>query len=144
MSSPPSIFCNDVFDSRVVIRALRYRFTVAALLLPCHLKAPIFYLQVDFGFAKRISHSGQKTWTFCGTPEYVAPEIILNKGHDYAADLWSLGILVYELLNGRWVSEWVEKRKFVITDISSQGSSVSNDCPSSTERLILRNWLVHN
>ncbi|XP_063713836.1 cGMP-dependent protein kinase 1-like isoform X2 [Symsagittifera roscoffensis] len=53
----------------------------------------------DFGFAKKIGpHS--KTWTFCGTPEYTAPEIILNKGHDFAADYWALGILVYELLNG--------------------------------------------
>ncbi|KAG7481348.1 hypothetical protein MATL_G00065920 [Megalops atlanticus] len=52
---------------------------------------------VDFGFAKKIG-SGQKTWTFCGTPEYVAPEIILNKGHDFSVDFWSLGILVYELL----------------------------------------------
>eukprot|EP00061_Rhincodon_typus_P018694 g47976.t1 len=55
--------------------------------------------EVDFGFAKKIGF-GKKTWTFCGTPEYVAPEIILNKGHDSSADYWSLGILMYELLTG--------------------------------------------
>ncbi|KAJ0060052.1 hypothetical protein NL108_002848, partial [Boleophthalmus pectinirostris] len=54
---------------------------------------------VDFGFAKKIGYC-KKTWTFCGTPEYVAPEIILNKGHDVSADYWSLGILMYELLTG--------------------------------------------
>uniref|UniRef100_A0A8C4RCM5 cGMP-dependent protein kinase n=1 Tax=Erpetoichthys calabaricus TaxID=27687 RepID=A0A8C4RCM5_ERPCA len=54
---------------------------------------------VDFGFAKQIGF-GKKTWTFCGTPEYVAPEIILNKGHDVSADYWSLGILIFELLSG--------------------------------------------
>ncbi|XP_048837629.1 cGMP-dependent protein kinase 1 isoform X2 [Brienomyrus brachyistius] len=54
---------------------------------------------VDFGFSKKVG-LGKKTWTFCGTPEYVAPEIILNKGHDVSADCWSLGILVFELLSG--------------------------------------------
>ena len=54
---------------------------------------------VDFGFAKKIP-AGTKTWTFCGTPEYVPPEIILNKGHDSSADYWSLGILIYELMAG--------------------------------------------
>nr|XP_022916901.1 cGMP-dependent protein kinase, isozyme 2 forms cD5/T2 isoform X1 [Onthophagus taurus]XP_022916902.1 cGMP-dependent protein kinase, isozyme 2 forms cD5/T2 isoform X1 [Onthophagus taurus]XP_022916903.1 cGMP-dependent protein kinase, isozyme 2 forms cD5/T2 isoform X1 [Onthophagus taurus] len=54
---------------------------------------------VDFGFAKKLQ-TGKKTWTFCGTPEYVAPEVILNKGHDISADYWSLGVLMFELLTG--------------------------------------------
>ncbi|XP_043605693.1 cGMP-dependent protein kinase 1-like isoform X1 [Bombus pyrosoma] len=54
---------------------------------------------VDFGFSKKIGPS--KTWTFAGTPEYVAPEIILNKGHDRAVDYWALGILTHELLIGK-------------------------------------------
>lgn len=54
---------------------------------------------VDFGFAKELSR-GEKTYSFCGTPEYMSPEIIQNHGHDFAADFWSLGVLVYELLVG--------------------------------------------
>ncbi|XP_053730824.1 cGMP-dependent protein kinase 2 isoform X1 [Synchiropus splendidus] len=63
------------------------------------LDAKGYVKMTDFGFAKKIG-VGKKTWTFCGTPEYVAPEVILNKGHDFGADCWSLGILVFELLTG--------------------------------------------
>ncbi|KAM3963401.1 cGMP-dependent protein kinase, isozyme 1-like [Aphomia sociella] len=55
---------------------------------------------VDFGFAKQIPPN-TKTWTFAGTPEYVAPEIVLNKGHDRAVDCWALGVFVHELLVGK-------------------------------------------
>jgi serum/glucocorticoid-regulated kinase 2 len=48
----------------------------------------------DFGMAK-IVKEGQLATTFCGTPEYVAPEVISGGGYDKAADWWSLGILTY-------------------------------------------------
>lgn len=54
---------------------------------------------VDFGFAKELVR-GEKTYSFVGTPEYMAPEIIKNQGHDFAVDFWSLGILIFELLVG--------------------------------------------
>ncbi|ROT35377.1 protein kinase DC2 [Sodiomyces alkalinus F11] len=58
---------------------------------------------VDFGFAKRLTNGEGnpiETYTLCGTPEYLAPEVIQNKGHTTAVDWWALGILLYEFLTG--------------------------------------------
>ena len=51
----------------------------------------------DFGFAKKIE---SRTYTLCGTPEYLAPEILLQKGHGKPVDWWCLGILTYEMIVG--------------------------------------------
>ncbi|KAL6241367.1 cAMP-dependent protein kinase catalytic subunit [Rhinocladiella similis] len=51
----------------------------------------------DFGFAKDVPDI---TWTLCGTPDYLAPEVVASKGYNKSVDWWSLGILIFEMLCG--------------------------------------------
>lgn len=57
-----------------------------------------YFKITDFGFAKKVTF---KTYTLCGTPEYIAPEVLLNKGHGKGVDWWTLGILLYEMMVGQ-------------------------------------------
>lgn len=84
------------------------------------------YLRViDFGFAKQVPYTRvdaqgvsrvmAKTYTLCGTPEYLAPELIFNLGHDQAADIWALGVLLHEMLMA--VTPFAPKKADNVTEL---------------------------
>lgn len=58
-----------------------------------------YLLVADFGLAKFVSDT-EIANSFCGTAEYLAPEMLIGNGHDYTVDWWALGILIYEMIVG--------------------------------------------
>ena len=63
---------------------------------------------IDYGLAKMLKDTEEAT-SFCGTPEYLAPEMVTQQGHDKAVDWWAIGVLMYEMLIG--VTPFFNKNK---------------------------------
>ena len=55
----------------------------------------------DFGLATKLDYDGERKKTICGTPNYIAPEVINSSGHSYEVDIWAIGIILYTLLVGK-------------------------------------------
>jgi p90 ribosomal S6 kinase len=58
-----------------------------------------------------------KAYSFCGTVEYMAPEVVNRKGHSFSADWWSFGVLMYEMLTGQLPFQG-ENRKDTMNQVS--------------------------
>ncbi|CAG2115113.1 unnamed protein product, partial [Medioppia subpectinata] len=81
--------CRYLHDNRIVHRDLK----LGNLFLNDNMEIKVG----DFGLATRIACEGDRKLTLCGTPNYIAPEVLFKKGHSYEVDVWSLGCIVYTL-----------------------------------------------
>jgi len=54
----------------------------------------------DFGLACVLNSQREKRYTICGTPNYIAPEVLSQKGHSIEVDMWSFGIIIYTMMTG--------------------------------------------
>ena len=96
----------------------------------------------DFGWSVYLHNN--KRETFCGTVEYMAPEIVKNQGYDFSIDVWSLGVLLYELIHSHspFVVKDLDINK-IENNIVSKGlkfkKGVTNECKDLIKLLLAKN-----
>jgi len=92
----------------------------------------------DFGLAK-IIEANEVTHSFCGTPEYLAPEILNESGHSFPVDWWALGILTYEMIvgfppfytgspNNQKMYELIKSKPVFFPDYKKHGIAMTQEC----------------
>eukprot|EP01126_Amoeba_proteus_P002874 TRINITY_DN10931_c0_g1_i3.p1 TRINITY_DN10931_c0_g1~~TRINITY_DN10931_c0_g1_i3.p1 ORF type:complete len:296 (-),score=57.79 TRINITY_DN10931_c0_g1_i3:196-1083(-) len=99
-------------------------------------------VMTDFGLSKEGLHEPKDTTqTFCGTPEYLAPEILEGKGYTKAVDWWSFGTLMYEMLTGLppfYTEDIQEMYKKILTSELTIPSFIGNEAGSLLRGLLER------
>ncbi|XP_065191291.1 serine/threonine-protein kinase PLK1-like [Sycon ciliatum] len=91
----------------------------------------------DFGLATRIGFEGERKTTMCGTPNYVAPEVLKHKGHSYEVDVWAIGCIMYVLLVGHPPFE-MDTLKETFCRIRSNKYNIPNQVSPAAQSLIVR------
>ncbi|KNC56230.1 plk/plk-unclassified protein kinase [Thecamonas trahens ATCC 50062] len=97
----------------------------------------------DFGLATSVEHKGERKKTICGTPNYIAPEILdsRNNGHSFEVDIWSIGVILYTMIIGKPPFE-TSKLKTTYNLIKTNTYSFPPDKPiSEAARSLIRSML---
>ena len=104
---------------------------------------PCFQIKIgDFGLATKVDFEGERKRTLCGTPNYIAPEVLGKKGHSYEVDVWSLGCILYTLLVGRPPFE-TQTLKDTYARIKRNEYHIPSRIGQSAKNLIARLLQVH-
>jgi len=99
---------------------------------------------VDFGVCKRLKGKDSKAHTIVGTPEYLPPEIIIQKGHNMSADWWSFGVFIYEMIVGTPPFYSKNQHQMFCQIIKEDFQfpvqlNISNDCKDLVRKLLIKN-----
>ena len=101
----------------------------------------------DFGLAKFMKQA-DTTQSFCGTAEYLAPEVLDMNGHGYAVDWWTLGVLIYEMITGRppfmnknnhKLGILIRQTDIIFPDAERHGIPMSDELKSMISKLLEKN-----
>ncbi len=88
VENQPTYRCNSIF-----VRVPTFSAAVFMFLKDLYIQ-PFCCCRADFGLSKESVDADKKAYSFCGTVEYMAPEVVNRRGHTQSADWWSLGVLM--------------------------------------------------
>ena len=87
----------------------------------------------DFGLACQVAFEGERKRTLCGTPNYIAPEVLGQRGHSYEVDVWSVGVILYTMLVGKPPFETSDVKTTCVHDVKQRSNiAVGLTCAAGT------------